>query len=215
MVRIATKSCQRPELASTADTPDSIVYQVLTLDGDSMTVTAETGPGVWWTFRLARVPESPVAGKWKLDGITAGVGPSAGSTEWWASEADRPCWYDDIYEFGADGSLRMFMATRLGLRDGKVVQTVVPRLLLHMMVALTPYIPMMRTLRLSPLMGKGAYLALKAVNGQELASTADTPDSITYQVLTLDGDSMSVTVETAKQLEFGEFLILSAYLHRR
>ena len=69
----------------------------------SMTVTLETGPGVWWTFKHWGV-QHRLAGKWKLDGDGAGVGPSAGSMEWWASvEADRPCWYDDIYDFGADG----------------------------------------------------------------------------------------------------------------
>ena len=35
------------------------------------------------------------------------------------------------------------------------------------------------------------------MNGQELSSVADTPDFVTYQVTTLDGDSMSLTVETA------------------
>ena len=193
------KAVNGQELASTADTPDSIVYQVLTLDGDSMTVTLETGPGVWWTFRLARVPESPVAGKWKLDGDgAAGVGPSAGSTEWWASiEADRPCWYDDIYEFGADGSFTNVHGDETwveGWQGGadSCAAPVAP----HdgSADAVYTYDEDASTLTV---MGKGAYLALpKAVNGQELASTADTPDSITYQVLTLDGDSMSVTVET-------------------
>ena len=194
------KAVNGQELTTTADTPDSVVYQVLTLDGDSMTVTLETGPGVWWTFRLARVPASPLAGKWKLDGDgAAGVGPSAGSMEWWASvEADRPCWYDDIYDFGADGSYSNVhgdatwvegwqggadsCAAPVAPHDGSVD-------------AVFTYDEDASTLTL---MGKGAYLALpKAVNGQELASTADTPDYITYQVLTLDGDSLSVTVETA------------------
>ena len=194
------KAVNGQELTTTADTPDSVVYQVLTLDGDSMTVTLETGPGVWWTFRLARVPASPLAGKWKLDGDgAAGVGPSAGSMEWWASvEADRPCWYDDIYDFGADGSYSNVhgdatwvegwqggadsCAAPVAPHDGSVD-------------AVFTYDEDASTLTL---MGKGAYMALpKAVNGQELASTADTPDYITYQVLTLDGDSLSVTVETA------------------
>ena len=194
------KAVNGQELTSPADTPDSIVYQVLTLDGDSMTVTVETGPGVWWTFRLARVPESPVVGKWKLDGDgAAGVGPSAGSMEWWASiEADRPCWYDDIYDFGSDGSFMNVHGDETwveGWQGGadSCAAPVAP----HdgSADAVFSYDEEASTLTI---MGKGAYLALpKAVNGQELASTADTPDFITYQVLTLDGDSMSVTVETA------------------
>ena len=194
------KAVNGQELTTTADTPDSVVYQVLTLDGDSMTVTLETGPGVWWTFRLARVPASPLAGKWKLDGDgAAGVGPSAGSMEWWASvEADRPCWYDDIYDFGADGSFSNVHGDETwveGWQGGadSCAAPVAP----HdgSADAVFTYDEDASTLTL---MGKGAYLAVpKAVNGQELSSVADTPDFVTYQVATLDGDSMSLTVETA------------------
>lgn len=46
------------------------------------------------------------------------------------------------------------------------------------------------------LMGRGSHLGLaKAVNGQELASTGDAPDDITYTVTTMDGGSMTVTLE--------------------
>ena len=49
------------------------------------------------------------------------------------------------------------------------------------------------------LTGRGAYIGLaKAVNGQELASPADTPDAITYQVATLDGDNLTVTLENSR-----------------
>ncbi len=194
------KAVNGQELTTTADTPDSVVYQVLTLDGDSMTVTLETGPGVWWTFRLARVPASPLAGKWKLDGDgAAGVGPSAGSMEWWASvEADRPCWYDDIYDFGADGSFSNVHgdATWVEGWQGGADSCAAP-VAPHdgSADAVFTYDEDASTLTL---MGKGAYLAVpKAVNGQELSSVADTPDFVTYQVTTLDGDSMSLTVETA------------------
>ena len=194
------KAVNGQELTTTADTPESVVYQVLTLDGDSMTVTLETGPGVWWTFRLARVPASPLAGKWKLDGDgAAGVGPSAGSMEWWASvEADRPCWYDDIYDFGADGSFSNVHgdATWVEGWQGGADSCAAP-VAPHdgSADAVFTYDEDASTLTL---MGKGAYLAVpKAVNGQELSSVADTPDFVTYQVSTLDGDSMSLTVETA------------------
>ena len=47
-------------------------------------------------------------------------------------------------------------------------------------------------------MGKGAYLAVpKAVNGQELAVLLTRLTSSPIRSLTLDGDSMSLTVETA------------------
>ena len=38
--------------------------------------------------------------------------------------------------------------------------------------------------------GLGSHIALaKAVNGQELASTADAPEFVTYDVLTVDSES--------------------------
>ena len=48
------KAVNGQELSSPADAPDSITYNVLTLDGSSMTVSVETGPGVWWTFNLTK-----------------------------------------------------------------------------------------------------------------------------------------------------------------
>ena len=53
-----------------------------------------------------------LAGDWRLDGDgAAGVGPTAGSVEWWASTAangagpvERACWFDDVFRFGDDGS---------------------------------------------------------------------------------------------------------------
>ncbi|MDH3275723.1 MAG: hypothetical protein OEM99_14425, partial [Gammaproteobacteria bacterium] len=92
--------------------PDSVVYDVLALDGDSMTVTIDVGGGAWWTYKLARQPVSPLAGKWKLSETGgAGVGPAAGDISWWSTDIDgvveaRACWFDDIYEFGVDGSFQ-------------------------------------------------------------------------------------------------------------
>ncbi len=110
------------------------------------------------------------------------VGPSAGSMEWWASiEADRPCWYDDVYDFGPDGSFMNVhgnetwvegwqggadsCATPVAPHDGSSD-------------AVYSYDEDASTLTV---LGRGAYVALpKAVNGQELASAADTPDAICY-----------------------------------
>ena len=52
------KAVNGEELGSVGDTPDSIVYQILELDNDRLTVTLESGPGVWWTFRLKKVDGS-------------------------------------------------------------------------------------------------------------------------------------------------------------
>lgn len=200
------KAVNGQELSSPADAPASITYTVLTLEGDSMTVTVEAGPGVWWTFRLARAPVSPLAGKWKLDGEgAASVGPEPGSSEWWASTAangagpaERACWFDDVYEFDADGSFtnehgaETWVEAWQGGTDACGLP-VAPHDSSNN--AVFSYDEAASTLTLR---GKGAYLGLaKAVNGQELSLSADAPETTVYQITTLDGDSMTVTLETA------------------
>ena len=51
----------------------------------------------------------PLEGNWKLD--FAGVGPAAGDTSWFSISDSGPtgvrsCWFDDTYQFGADGSFK-------------------------------------------------------------------------------------------------------------
>lgn len=198
------KAVNGQELSVPGDAPASIVYQVLTLDGDSLAVTVEAGAGVWWTFRLARAPVSPLAGKWKLDGEgAASVGPAPESSEWWASTtangagpAERACWFDDIYEFGTDGSFRNVLGAETWVETWQggtdaCGAPVAPHNGSN--GAIFQYDEDAGTLMLT---GRGAHLGLaKAVNGQELSSTGDTPESVTYSVATLDGDSLTVTLE--------------------
>ena len=106
----ASNAYKGQELADPAAAPESITYDVLTLDGDSLIVTVDVGNGCW-TFRLARYPVSPLAGKWKLAGEGAlVVGPTAGDVCWWSSTADdvvtlaRLLAY--IFQLGAYGPLR-------------------------------------------------------------------------------------------------------------
>ncbi|MDB2664886.1 hypothetical protein N9Y80_07075, partial [Porticoccaceae bacterium] len=201
------KAVNGQELSSSSSAPESITYDILTLtaDGMNLTVTVETAPGVWWTFNLAKVPPSPLAGNWKLDGAgSAGVGPVAGSMEWWSADAtvvaDRACWFDDRFTFGEDGSFVNVLGEETWVEawqggadacgapvaphDGSIPATFA-------------YDEANAQLTLT---GRGAHLGLpKAVNGEELSSSSSAPDSVTYDVLTLsaDGDYMSVTVETA------------------
>ena len=196
------KAVNGAELTDPAAAPDSVVYDVLTLDGDSLTVTVDVGNG-WWTFRLVRQPVSPLAGKWKLDGEgAAGVGPSSGDTSWWVADAAavtaRACWFDDIFEFGADGSFKNIQGDETWLEpwqgtDPEACGTPVAP---HdgSNGAIFHYDEEASTLKLT---GRGAHLGLpKAVNGEELTDPALAPESITYDVLILDGDTMTVTVDS-------------------
>ena len=197
----------------TKEAPNSINYTVVTLDGDHMTLTLETAPGTWWTFRLVRksalAPSSPVAGKWRLDGDgAASVGPVPESANWWSSTGDadgpagRACWFDDIYEFGADGSFRnLFQAeTWIEPWQGADAEGCGAPVAPHngATPAVFSYDEEAGTLTLT---GTGAFLGLaKVINGEELnakGSTKEAPASITYRVVTLDGDSMTVALTIA------------------
>ncbi len=191
------------ELASPGDAPDSITYQVLTLDATTLTVTIETAPGNWWTFRFAKEPVSPLLGKWKLDGEgAAGVGPAEGDVSWWSADAAavdlRDCWFDDVYEFNEDGSFRNILGDETWLEpfQGVAAESCGAPVAPHdgSNGAIFQYDEDASTLKLS---GTGAHIGLaKVVNGAELGSPGEAPASVTYNVATLDGDSLTVTIET-------------------
>jgi len=191
------------ELATPGDAPDSITYQVLTLDATTLAVTIETAPGNWWTFRFAKEPVSPLLGKWKLDGEgAAGVGPAEGDISWWSADAAavtlRDCWFDDVYEFNADGSFRNILGDETWLEpfQGAAAESCGAPVAPHdgSNGAIFQYDEDASTLTLS---GTGAHIGLaKTVNGAELGSPGEAPPSVTYNVTTLDGDSMTVTIET-------------------
>ncbi len=191
------------ELATPSAAPDSITYDVVTLDATTLTVTIETAPGTWWTFRFAKEPVSPLLGKWKLDGEgAAGVGPAEGDISWWSADAAavalRDCWFDDVYEFNADGSFRNLLGDETWLEpfQGVAAESCGAPVAPHdgSNAAIFQYDEDAGTLKLT---GRGAHIGLaKTVNGAELTSPGAAPESVTYNVTTLDGDSLTVTIET-------------------
>jgi len=196
------KAVNDAELTDPAAAPDSITYEVLTLDGDNMTVTIAVGNG-WWTFNLERVKDTAaVAGKWRLDGVGAlGVGPSIGDTSWWSNNADdvvtRACLFDDVFDFGSDGSFQNTQGSDTWLEpwQGTDPDACGAPVAPHDGSArsIFEYDELASTLTIH---GKGAHLGLaKATNGGELTDPALAPDSVTYDVLTLDGDNMTVTID--------------------
>ena len=117
--------------------------------------------------QAVRVPEVKLAGKWKLDGDgAAGVGRPQVTWNGGLREADRPCWYDDIYDFGGDGSFLNVLVMILGRvwQGGADL-----RHPLHHTIAVRMVYTYDEDAGALTVLGKGAYVALpKAVNGQEL-----------------------------------------------
>ena len=191
------------ELADPAAAPDSIIYQVETLDATTLVVTIESLAGNWWTFRFTKAPVSPLVGKWVLDGEgAAGVGPSEGDVSWWSADAAavalRDCWFDDVYEFNADGSFGNVLGDETWLEpfQGTDPEACGVPVAPHdgSNGAIFQYDEDASTLKLS---GQGAHIGLaKVVNGTELNAPGEAPESVTYNVTVLDGDSMTVTIES-------------------
>jgi len=189
------------ELTTPADAPAFVTYKVVELIGDSLTVRIDVGNGdAWWEFRFERVPPaSELRGNWQLE--FAGVGPTEGDTSWFSiadtgPDGPRACWFDDVYEFGRDGSFgndqggETYLETWQGVAEG-CGAPVAPHDGSNN--AVFEYDAEAGTLQLT---GLGAYLGLaKVVNGAELATPADTPDSVTYKVTQLIGDSLTIRVD--------------------
>jgi hypothetical protein len=187
------------ELTAPSLAPAFVTYDVVEVVGDSMTVRINFGVG-WWEYRLERVADTAdLKGNWKLD--FAGVGPSEGDTSWFSisdtgPEGPRACWFDDIYQFGGDGSFRNVQGDETWIEpwQGAVAEGCAAPVAPHdgSNNAVFEYDDAAGSLKLT---GLGAHLGLaKVVNGAELVLPSDAPGSVTYKVVELVGDSLTVRI---------------------
>ena len=174
-------------------------------EGASGTATTDNSAVEYCAEGCVEPEEITLVGIWKLDGEgAAGVGPEAGSKEWFATTAangagleGRPCLFDDKFVFSADGSFsnQMGDATWVEGWQGAEADACLAPVAPHdgSIAATYAYDEAAGTVTLT---GQGAHLGLaKVVNGSELASPSQAPASITYTVLTIDSSSISVVVE--------------------
>ena len=179
----------------------SVVFQDISGEAGQVVVTTTNGSAAEYCGEECPTDDiGPLEGKWKLD--FAGVGPNEGDTTWFSIEdtgpdGPRACWFDDLYEFGAGGSFSNVQGDETWLEGWQGVAEdgcgapVAP----HdgSSDAIFEYDEVAGTLKLT---GLGAYLGVaKAVNGAELADPAATPDSVTYNVVELIDNSMTVRVD--------------------
>jgi hypothetical protein len=193
------KAVNGAELADPAATPDSVTYDVVELIDNSLTVRVNVGAG-WWEFRLTRISNLPVVGNWKL--AFAGVGPSEGDTTWFSIDdtgpgGPRACWFDDVYNVADDGSFRNYQQGETWLETWQGVAAdgcgapVAPHN--GSTAGAWSYDGAAGTVTIN---GLGSFLGLaKAVNGAELADPAAAPESVTYSVVELIDDSLTIRVD--------------------
>lgn len=180
------------------DVPNEINYTIVEVveQGDlrTMTLRIEAGSGVWWDFKLTSgtAPEVDIVGNWRVEPVAGsmGVGPSAGSTEWFAISADdvvtRDCFYDDVYTFNEDGTFTIALGDQTWIERWQGVDED---------TCGTPVSPYDGSGTYNyeftgsslKLIGEGAYVGLSKVNNSgELSEDNNVaPTDITYSVVSL------------------------------
>ena len=203
---VMSKVMNGVELASPGDAPDSITYMAaLSEDGNTLELDIEVAGGGHWSFKLVKdvIPEG-VEGTWKLapEAGALGVGPELDNISWWSNSSDdvttRACLFDDTYVFNADGSFQNVVGADTWIEgwQGAASEECGAPVAPHdgSAAATYTYDEAAGTITLN---GVGAYLGLaKAMNGGELASPGDAPDSITYMAaLSEDGNTLELDIE--------------------
>ncbi|WP_412983950.1 hypothetical protein [Pontimicrobium sp. IMCC45349] len=199
------KAVNTGELTNPADAPASVTYNVTLSNFDTeMMVYIEAGAGVFWQYHFVKegAAPSPLAGTWQMaqEAGALGVGPSVGDIGWWNCDdvcvADRACYYDDQYVFGADGTFNNIFGSDTWVEGWQAGTDgcgapVAP----HDGSNAATYSFDLGTGQLT-LNGVGAFIGLpKAVNTGELTNPADAPASVTYNVVFIDDNTINVSIE--------------------
>jgi hypothetical protein len=182
--------------------PGQITYNVSFTDADSMTVSVEAGAGVWWTYKLVRATQK-ISGTWTmaLEAGSLGVGPSAGSVEWWSIDdaglTQRAVYFDDQYVIGSAGSFKNILGSETwveGWQNGGGAEGAGAPVAPHdgSVNSIYVYDDVLGKITVH---GKGAYIGLpKAVNAGELPNV-EVPENVTYNVTFVDDNTIKVNVE--------------------
>ena len=210
------------ELGSPAEAPGSVIYNAYPQEDGSLVLTVEAGAGVWWNYKFIKTaeppPPSPFMGTWTMapEAGSLGVGPAEFDVSWWNGDAGaieaRACYYDDEYIFNPDGSFRVetqgetWVEGWQGAAEDACAAPVSP----HdgSIAATWSHDQTEGTLTIS---GQGSYVGLpKAVNGAEIGSPADAPESITYNAYPQEDGSVLVTVEAGAGVWWNYKLVKTA-----
>jgi len=183
--------------------PNSITYDIIFLDNDTISVIVESGNGVFWQYKLIREDTTtPLTGTWQMapEAGSLGVGPAPGDISWFACDTGcvevRACYFDDLYVFGSDGSFSNNLGSESWIEGwqggGDACGTPVTP---HNGSNVATYV-YDEDAGIVTLNGVGAYIGLpKANNAGELPNVA-VPDAITYNVTFIDANTINVVIES-------------------
>lgn len=182
--------------------PNSITYNMEFIDANTIRVSVEAGSGVFWQYKLVREGEvSPLQGTWYLanEPGAIGVGPNPGDISWWNCDAacmtQRACYYDDAYVFGADGTFTNVLgdSTWLEAWQGVASDSCGAPVAPHdgTSTATFTYDAGAGTLTIN---GAGAYIGLPKANNQGELPNVPVPDTIIYDVVFTDANTLNVSI---------------------
>ena len=190
------------ELSTPANAPASITYSVVTFTTNQLTIEINVGGG-WWRFKMEKqVVASPLEGTWKMSPQAGAMSVSPNqdqSAAWWANGlgdvTTRACFFDDDYVFNANGTFSNVLGTQTWLEawQGSPEGCGTPIAPHNGSNAATyTYNSTANTITVT---GVGAYLGIpKAYNGGELTTPANAPASITYSVVSLTSNLLTVEI---------------------
>ncbi|UKM65542.1 hypothetical protein GSB9_02112 [Flavobacteriaceae bacterium GSB9] len=144
----------------------------------------------------------PIVGTWKLapEAGALGVGPALNDVSWWSNSAEdvvtRACLFDDEYVFNQDGTFQNVLGEETWIEpwQGAAAEECGTPVFPHDGSADATY-AFSASAGTITINGRGAFLGLsKVINGSELASPGDAPDSITY-IATLSDDETTLEID--------------------
>lgn len=196
------KANNQGELPNVA-VPSSITYNVTFTGPNSIDVFIESGAGVFWQYKMVRESSAsnPLTGTWLMasESGSLGVGPAVGDISWFSCDdgcvAERACYFDDTYVFGADGSFSNNLGAESWIEpwQGGGDACGVPVAPHDGSNAATfTYDEAGGTITLN---GTGAYLGLSKANNQGELPNVAVPSSITYNVSFADANTINVYIE--------------------
>ena len=200
----------------------TVTGRIITLESGTYTMRVEAASGSininWFSFAPTDAeaddpPEaiensltaSSLVGDWKLAPVekAMGVGPSPGSSSYWASGeetiTERPCLFDDVFRFGSGGAFFNVMGDETWIetwQSGSADACGTP-VSPHDGNASASY-TFNESSKELVLSGLGAHLGLPKVTNQgELDSSnpPSVPQSITYEIVASTSSSMTVQIE--------------------
>ena len=200
----------------------TVTGRIITLESGTYTMRVEAASGSininWFSFAPTDAeaddpPEaiensltaSSLVGDWKLAPVAKamGVGPSPGSSSYWASGeetvTERPCLFDDVFRFGSGGAFFNVMGDETWLetwQSGSADGCGAP-VSPHDGNASASY-TFNESSKELVLSGLGAHLGLPKVTNQgELDSSnpPSVPQSITYEIVASTSSSMTVQIQ--------------------